>query len=265
MNVKDDNFITIQGWMRNQLGLKGNDLLVYAIIYGFSQADNQKCTCSIQYMADWCGATKQGILNNIKNLLDKELITKRNTIINGVNSVEYRSTQLTRAVNSVDQGGKLSLLNNIEYKKKENKSLSKDKDRTPAFEFGKKKATKSTMYSKCIALVDDFTDDAQLRKVLITFLQGCIDNSKESGNPFYTNHFKGKLNSLGKLASDPAKQRKIVVQSLDNGWSGFYQLKQDKNAAKDIEHLNPDKMQHATREQKKKFKEDIASGRAEEF
>ena len=66
MNIRDDNFICIQGWMRTKLGLKGNDLLVYAIIYGFTQAENQKCTCSIQYLADWCGATKQGILNNIK-------------------------------------------------------------------------------------------------------------------------------------------------------------------------------------------------------
>ena len=33
--IKDENFIMIQGWMVNMLNLKGNELLVYAIIYGF--------------------------------------------------------------------------------------------------------------------------------------------------------------------------------------------------------------------------------------
>ena len=34
-----DNYINIQGWMRTDLDLKGNELLVYAIIYGFSQTE----------------------------------------------------------------------------------------------------------------------------------------------------------------------------------------------------------------------------------
>ena len=68
MNIKDRNYITIQAWMRTELGLKGNDLLVYAIIYGFSQVENQRFNGSLQYLADWCGATKSGIQKNLKNL-----------------------------------------------------------------------------------------------------------------------------------------------------------------------------------------------------
>jgi hypothetical protein len=152
-------------------------------------------------------------------------------------------------------------------------SLSKDKDRTQKFQFGKKKEVKPTLYSKCICLIDDFTDNESLRKSLTTFLNICLENAKESGVPFYANHFKGKLNSLRALTDDNGYLNdqlaiKIVKQSLDNGWCGFYQIRVDKskrNAARDIEHLNPEKMTHATKEQKKKFKEDIASGRAEEF
>ena len=33
--IKNENFIAIQGWMINELQLKGNDLIVYALIYGF--------------------------------------------------------------------------------------------------------------------------------------------------------------------------------------------------------------------------------------
>ena len=35
--VKNENYLVIQGWMITELKLKGNELLIYAIIYGFSQ------------------------------------------------------------------------------------------------------------------------------------------------------------------------------------------------------------------------------------
>ena len=39
--IKNENYVLIQGWMINELKLKGNELLIYALIYGFSQAENQ--------------------------------------------------------------------------------------------------------------------------------------------------------------------------------------------------------------------------------
>ena len=119
--MKNENYIVVQGWMRNELQLKGNDLLVYAIIYGFSQAENQKFTGSLSYLADWCGATKAGIIKNLQNLLGRGLIERTDRYINGVKFVEYYATQFNGvlnsvergAVNSVEQGGKLSLPNNI--------------------------------------------------------------------------------------------------------------------------------------------------------
>lgn len=82
--MKAENYIVIQGWMRTELGLKGNDLLVYAIIYGFTQAENQHFTGSLGYLAEWCGATKQGIIGNLKKLLERGLIEKEERYINGV-------------------------------------------------------------------------------------------------------------------------------------------------------------------------------------
>ena len=35
--MKDENYIVLQGWMINKLNLKGNELTVYALIYGYSQ------------------------------------------------------------------------------------------------------------------------------------------------------------------------------------------------------------------------------------
>ena len=40
--VKDGNYYVIQSFMVNELHLKGLERDVYAIIYGFSQSENQR-------------------------------------------------------------------------------------------------------------------------------------------------------------------------------------------------------------------------------
>ena len=88
--LKNTNYVTIQGWMRKELGLKGNELLVFAIIYGFSQLeDEQVFSGTIRYLAEWTGATKEGIRKNLNSLVSKELIHKDTKLINGFTFCEY--------------------------------------------------------------------------------------------------------------------------------------------------------------------------------
>ena len=91
--VSNDNYITIQGFMINDLKLKNNELLIYAIIYGFSQAENQTFSGSLQYLADWTNSTKQGVQKNIKSLLEKGLLIKTDKIINGIKFCEYSAVK----------------------------------------------------------------------------------------------------------------------------------------------------------------------------
>ncbi len=119
--VNRENYITVQGFMIRDLHLKGNELLVYAIIYGFSQADNQVFNGSVQYLADWTNSTKQSVYNCLKSLTEKGYIVKTDKIINGVKFCEYYATKFTAVVNKVDYsiqqslpgGDKQSLPNNI--------------------------------------------------------------------------------------------------------------------------------------------------------
>lgn len=74
--IKDNNYINIQGWMINQLNLSGNDLTVYAIIYGFTQDGEHWFEGSRQYLADWCNSSRQGVDKNLNNLLSRNLIIK---------------------------------------------------------------------------------------------------------------------------------------------------------------------------------------------
>ena len=87
--VQNNNYITVQGWMINDLKLKGTELLVYAVIYGFSQAEGQRYTGSLQYLAEWCGATKRSVQTALKSLTDKGYIQREDKLINGVKFVEY--------------------------------------------------------------------------------------------------------------------------------------------------------------------------------
>lgn len=102
--VKQENFIVVQGWMITELQLKGNELLVYAIIYGFSQAENQVFTGSLQYLADWTLTSKQTVITSLKSLIEKELIVKTEKIVNGVKFCEYYSKNLNGVYQNFEQG-----------------------------------------------------------------------------------------------------------------------------------------------------------------
>ena len=103
-NVKDGNYILIQSWMISDLKLKGNELLIYAIIYGFSQAEGTAFTGSLQYLADWTNSTKQGILKNLKSLMEKGLVKKV-----GENLQKQRVFyKAYRVLNKVDQSTKFN-------------------------------------------------------------------------------------------------------------------------------------------------------------
>lgn len=123
--VKRENYITVQGFMLTDLKLKGNELLIYACIYGFSQTENQVFNGGLRYLADWVNSTKQSVIKCLKSLEEKGYIIKREKYINGVKSCEYYTTELNTLLNKVEYpikqsltgGIKQSLTNNIELDK----------------------------------------------------------------------------------------------------------------------------------------------------
>lgn len=128
--MNSNNHITIQGWMITDLHLKGNDLMVYAIIHQFSQDGETKFTGSLQYLADWCSATKQGIMKNLKNLLDKGLIIKEDTVINGVKFVAYYTTELHTIQLSCTKDTNISNITNNQFNLLTDNNTSNNKEDT---------------------------------------------------------------------------------------------------------------------------------------
>jgi uncharacterized phage protein (TIGR02220 family) len=96
-----ENYISLQGWMIRDLELKGNELIIYACIYGFSQAENQVFSGSLQYLADWTNTTKRNVMNCLQSLTEKGYIVKTDKIINGVKFCEYYAKNFTEVVKNV--------------------------------------------------------------------------------------------------------------------------------------------------------------------
>ncbi len=89
-SIKHESFVNIQWRMVTDLKLKWNDLIVYAIISGFSnQETDHWFHGSLQYLSEWTNSSKQWIQKNLKNLIDKWLIKKVETYQNGVKFCEY--------------------------------------------------------------------------------------------------------------------------------------------------------------------------------
>ena len=113
-NVNERNYIVIQGWMIKELGLKGNELLIYAIIYGFSQAEGTKFSGSLQYLADWCNSTRRGIQKALKNLCDKKLIIKEEKNINGIKLCLYVWNKVPQGVEQSSIGCRTEFYGGVE-------------------------------------------------------------------------------------------------------------------------------------------------------
>lgn len=92
--MKNTQYINIQGWMVNELKLKSNELIAYAVIYGFSQDGSSKFTGSLKYLESCLGVSKNTVLNAIKGLVEKGFIRKETNTINNIKFCSYSHIEL---------------------------------------------------------------------------------------------------------------------------------------------------------------------------
>lgn len=233
MNISTDNFLVIQGWMRTELGLTGNNLLLYAIIYGFSQDGQTRFTGSQQYLADWCGCTRRSVQNGLKELEAQDLIEKFTIDRNGVKFCEYAvvipnsdetttDAQISEVTKIFRNPYEKFSHNNIDNKKEENTRINSSRAAQSNFlGSAKKQQSKPNLYNKCVALIDEFTQESKLRNLLVRYLNLRLE-MKDS--PMYVNQWKGLLNKLDDVISDNPgmSYEDVVQQSIDRGYKSFF-------------------------------------------
>jgi DNA-binding MarR family transcriptional regulator len=76
---KDEHYLTIYGWMTNQLKLSGNELLVYGLIYSFAKDGTTEFHGSADYIASALNMSRRTVVSTLKSLTNKGQIKKRIT------------------------------------------------------------------------------------------------------------------------------------------------------------------------------------------
>lgn len=91
--MKQGSYIVIQDWMVSELGLKGNELLIYALIYGFSMDGESEFMGSISYLEKWTGVARNTVKTILKKLVEKHLVTKRDFSKDNTHRCAYKTTK----------------------------------------------------------------------------------------------------------------------------------------------------------------------------
>ena len=231
--MQSDNYILIQGWMCSELNLKGNALLIFALIHGFSQDGQSRFYGSRNYIADTLNISLPTVDKAIEELRDKNLITRY--VITDENGVHYEYETCKETLQGVVKklyGGSKETLHNNTSKKTNNKKVV-SKDTTTEFSFGKKSTPKKeNLYTKCLNMIDAKTTDATCRLLLRDWLSMLLEKYRGRGKVLYANVFKGKLNMLDKF--DEKDWADIIRYNIQRGYEGFYPINDFSSKPTDI-------------------------------
>lgn len=242
--VRDNNFFVVHGWMINRLGLKGNELQVYAIIYGFSQAEGTEFTGNLQYLADWTNATRRTALNSLQGLVEKGLLIKEDVYNNGVKTCKYRcfldacagEISSPGVVKNLQRGGEKSspgVVKNL-HQGVENTSPNNIRDNIPdnipdKKEIGgqaptlppEKKSTKKAQADTEAILARYTTDPATLE-----LLREWLKVRKAKRAPQTEKALTLNLDKLDKLAQESGLSVPAYLEAvIARGWAAFFAIK----------------------------------------
>lgn len=114
------------------LGLSGNDLMVFALINGFSQ-DGQGCFYgSLNYICETCGISRRTAIYILNDLVERGFLLKEETIQNGVKRVLYQvnrgSAEIAPVVQKLHMGSAEIAPNNIKDNISPTEIINKEKD-----------------------------------------------------------------------------------------------------------------------------------------
>ncbi len=238
--MENTDFVNIQGWMINELNLKGNELIIYALIYGFTKDGVSEFRGSRQYMADWTNTSVRSVQNVVNSLVDKGMIEKNNHI-NKYGSLEtsgYKAInvpKLSSEKNSlvekkvhegseksssplekkVHEGSEKSSHNNIDNNISNNIVDIKEKN-------NKKESVNS--------VIAEYTENKDLQDAL----HGFVEMRNKARKPLTARAMKLSLNKLNELALDDVTKIAIVNQSIVHSWSTFYKLQNNNNGQRQL-------------------------------
>lgn len=218
--MENTDFLNIQGWMINELNLKGNELIIYALIYGFTKDGASEFRGSRQYMADWTNSSVRSVQNVVNSLVNKGMIEKNNHInkygsletsgYKAINVPKLSSEKNSLVEKKVHEGSEKSSHNNIDNNISNNIVDIKEKNI-------KKESVNS--------VISEYTENKDLQDAL----HGFVEMRTKARKPLTVRAMKLSLNKLTELALDDVTKIAIVNQSIMHNWLTFYKLQNNNN------------------------------------
>ena len=220
--IKDGSYVTIQSWMATELGLKNTALLVYAIIFGFSQDGETEFSGSLKYLCAWTGVTKQTVLNTISELIEKGFIEKHEKYINNVKFCTYSAflpvvKKLDHQSNSNEKGGQKILLGG--QKIRPNNIDNNIEDKIDLYNSGKKQ-DKNSLKKEFIVMVleSDFSENMK------TKIFDWVNYKDEIKSPYKTSRgfstMLAQINTAIKKHGEDAVMKQIDY-AISREWIGI--------------------------------------------
>lgn len=106
--MKKFDYIVIQAPMISELGLKGNSLLLFAMIHGFSKDGKNRFRASLEDMSEWLVTSKGAVSSTLKALEKSGYITKHDVKDGNIDKPEY-STNYEALMAKVEAEGSLKI------------------------------------------------------------------------------------------------------------------------------------------------------------
>lgn len=176
MSKKEISF-TVQSFMIKDLKLKGNDLLIYALIYGFSQ-DGESCfKGDLDYISSLTACSRETVIRSINSMIKSGLIEKKKTITKNHYRVVINTQCQNDTVDSVKmtppqcQNDTLSPIYN-------NNTINNNYNNSEIFSSFLKKypGTKRTLETEFV----NFQKKTKDWKDVLPLLENAIENQKKS-------------------------------------------------------------------------------------
>ena len=127
--MSDKGYTTIPDWMLS-LDLDIYEVIILAVIYGFSQDGESSFTGSQNYLAWKAKCSRAKVARALPRLVEMGLIHKKDVTIRGVNLCEYRvclsdTGCISRIQGGVSPGDTINYNDNIDIKERDNKGRSR--------------------------------------------------------------------------------------------------------------------------------------------
>lgn len=206
--------------MITKFNLSGNELITFALIFGFSQDGNSEFTGSLSYLCSWLNCSKPTAIRSLKELMKKGLIVKTEHKMAGMTFYRYKvkfegGGKETLPVGSKETllgGSKESLPNNTTIDNTTNNTIDHHSDKSEVIDFEKllefiKQKTgrkfdviNEKVRKKYRALLKQGYTPTNIRNAIVNACK--VQSHKDNGYQYLTTEFFSRSDTIDKYGTD---------------------------------------------------------------